>query len=528
MFSIIFEKIKELVKKLTGTGKSIEQVLHIKPTISSEMIEAIELWGDMYQDKAPWLKEGTLANPERVTSLGIPAFIASEKARMCTLEMKSKVSAIMEKVQEAQEETGLLVEQEQPIGDTTRADFLDEQYQKTIMKDIRTQLEFGIAKGGLVIKPYVVMNVDDQGEQLAQIVMDYIQADGFYPIAFDASGRITEAAFVQKIVNKDFTYSRLEYHKLKGTTVTIVNKAFRSHNTGAGQVSSNNGTELGTEIKLADVPDWATMEPEVTITNVDRLLFAYFKMPIANTIDTYSPLGVSAYSRATNLIKDADEQYSRILWEFEGSELAIDIDRDALTLDRDKDGNDITIHSKKQNRLYRKVDMNEESTYEVFSPTIRDASLFNGLNNILMRIEDVCELARGTIADVNAEARTATEITVLKQRSYAANSQLQRLLENTLKDVVYIMDVYTTLYELAPDGDYDVSFEWDDSIQVDKESEMNKRLALVNAGISNKVEFRMWYFGETEEQAIQALAKGQSYNNFEAQNSFENQNNEEE
>ena len=306
---------------------------------------------------------------------------------------------------------------------------------------------------------------------------------------------------------------------MEGTTVTIVNKAFRSTNTASGQLSSSSSTELGAEINLTDVPEWATLEPEVKITNVDRLLFAYFKMPIANTIDTYSPLGVSAYSRAKDLIKDADEQYSRILWEFEGSELAIDIDRDALTLERDKDGNDITVHSKLQNRLYRKVDMNDESTYNVFSPAIRDASLFNGLNNILMRIEDVCELARGTIADVNAEARTATEITVLKQRSYAANAQLQKALENTLKDVVYIMNAYTTLYELAPDGEYDVSFEWDDSIQVDKESEMNKRLALVNAGISNKVEFRMWYFGETEEQALKALAKGQSYNNFEAENS---------
>ena len=504
---------------MTGTSKSIEQVLHIKPTVSSEMIEAIELWGDMYQNKAPWIKEPTLQSPTRVTTLGIPSFIASEKARMCTLEMKSEITALMEAVEQADETTGLMIEQKQPTGDTTRADFLNEQYQKTIMNDIRVQLEYGIAKGGLVIKPYVVINTNDQGEQAAEIVMDYIQADGFYPIAFDASGRITEAAFVQKLINKEYTYSRLEYHKLEGTTVTIVNKAFRSTNTASGQLSSSSSTELGAEINLTDVPEWATLEPEVKITNVDRLLFAYFKMPIANTIDTYSPLGVSAYSRAKDLIKDADEQYSRILWEFEGSELAIDIDRDALTLERDKDGNDITVHSKLQNRLYRKVDMNDESTYNVFSPAIRDASLFNGLNNILMRIEDVCELARGTIADVNAEARTATEITVLKQRSYAANAQLQKALENTLKDVVYIMNAYTTLYELAPDGEYDVSFEWDDSIQVDKESEMNKRLALVNAGISNKVEFRMWYFGETEEQALKALAKGQSYNNFEAENS---------
>ena len=504
---------------MTGTSKSIEQVLHIKPTISSEMINAIELWGDMYQNKAPWLKEGTPENPERVTSLGIPAFIASEKARMCTLEMKSEITPVMEATEATEPNTGLNIEQEAPTGDTARADFLNEQYKKTIFKDIRTQLEYGIAKGGLVIKPYIV-NSNVEGEQAAEIAMDYIQADGFYPIAFNASGKITEAAFVQKIIDKENTYSRLEYHKLEGSTVTVINKAYKSYNSGSQSLQSN---ELGSEVPLSSIPEWASLEPETKITNVDSLLFAYFKPPIANTVDTYSPLGVSVYSRAVNLIRDADEQYSRILWEYEGSELAIDIDRDALTLERDKDGRDITVHSKKQNRLYRKVDMNDESTYNVFSPQIRDTSLFNGLNNILMRIEDTCELARGTIADVNVEARTATEITVLKQRSYAANAQMQLQLENTLKDVIHIMDVYTSLYELAPEGEYNVSFEWDDSIKVDKESEMNKRLTLVNAGIDSKVSFRMWYFGETEEQALQALAKNQAYNNYEAQNAMENQ-----
>ena len=369
--------------------------------------------------------------------------------------------------------------------------------------------EKACALGGIIVKPYI---------SNGKIYLDTITPDCFFPVDF-SENMITSAVFPEQLVIGKNCYTRLEFHRLnpKNNQYTVENKCYRS--------SSKNS--LGSACSFSEVPQWADMKDYTVLENAEKPLFAYFKMPIANTIDTYSPLGVSAYSRATKLIKDADEQYSRILWEFEGSELAIDIDRDALTLERDKDGNDITIHSKLQNRLYRKVDMNEESTYEVFSPPIRDASLFNGLNNILMRIEDVCEMARGTLSDVNAEARTATEIAVLKQRSYAANAQLQKSLEDTLKDVVYIMDVYTTLYELAPDGDYNVSFEWDDSIQVDKESEMNKRLALVHAGISNKVEFRMWYYGETEQQAIQALFKGQQYNNYEMMNSPEMQQNEE-
>ena len=191
-----------------------------------------------------------------------------------------------------------------------------------------------------------------------------------------------------------------------------------------------------------------------------------------------------------------------------------------MTMERDEHGNDVTVHSELQNRLFRKIDLNNESTYNVFNPVFRDVSLLNGLNTMLMRIEDVCELARGTLSDVNQDARTATEIAVLKQRSYAANAQLQKALESTLKDVVYIMDVYATLYELAPDGDYDVSIEWDDSIEVDRESEMSKRLTLVQNGLSSKVEFRMWYYGETEEQAIQALDRIQKYNSYEMQSNI--------
>lgn len=517
MFSEIWQKVKELISKVTGTGKSIENVLHIQPTISSDMANAIEKWDNMYKNKASWLKKGTLTDPVEITSLGLPAFIASEKARMCTLEMKSEITGRMKKQEVVDEVTGLPYRQNVPTGNTARADYLNEQYQDTIMRDIRTQLEYGLAKGGLVIKPYII--ADDTGE--SKIVMDYIQADGFYPISFDASGRITEAAFVQRIKEKQYTYSRLEHHRLEGHKVTVINRAFKAFNTNSAPEASQMGTELGTEIALTDVPEWEDIEPETVIDGVDRLLFAYFKVPIANTVDTYSPLGISVYERAKDLIKDADKQYSRLKWEFEGGELAVDVDREALTVERDENGNDVTIHTELQNRLFRKVDLNSEDTYNVFSPALRDESLLNGLNTMLMRIEDVCELARGTLSDVNQDARTATEIAVLKQRSYAANAQIQKALENALRDVVYIMDVYATLYSLAPDGEYDVSFEWDDSIEVDKESEMAKRLTLVQNGISSKVEFRMWYYGETEEQAIQALEKIQQYNSYEMKSNMD-------
>ena len=124
-----------------------------------------------------------------------------------------------------------------------------------------------------------------------------------------------------------------------------------------------------------------------------------------------------------------------------------------------------------------------------------------------MRIEDVCNISRGTLSDSADVARTATELKILKQRSYQANVDIQEAIEDTLRDVIYIMNVYATLYEITPEGEYDVNFEWDDSLIVDINEEINKRLTLQQNGLTSKLETRMWYFGETETQARDALAK---------------------
>jgi hypothetical protein len=96
---------------------------------------------------------------------------------------------------------------------------------------------------------------------------------------------------------------------------------------------------------------------------------------------------------------------------------------------------------------------------------------------------------------------------ILKQRSYSTNADIQQALEDALKDSVYVMDVYATIYDVTPEGKYEISFEWDDSILVDSEAELTKRMELINAGLASKLEVRMWYFGETENQAKAALQK---------------------
>ena len=519
LWSTIGEKIKEIIKRMVG-ARTIEQQLHMKPVISSQMEEAIQRWSDMYKDQAPWLHEPDYGDPSRVVSLGLPAMIASEKARTALLEFESEITTPTEEVEVEnpnfkEPEPDMFgniipsmesptITEDRPTSDTARAEYLNEQYKK-LKKQLRKQIEYGIAKGGLVIKPYPVINDDPDADVTTELEFDFIQADAFYPLAFDANGRITEAAFLQTKAEKDTLYRRLEYHKWSGNKVEIVNKVFKSSNTQTeGDMS---GIDLGQEVPLTSVPEWKDLKDHATIRNVNQPLFAYFRMPEANTIDTSSPLGVSGYSRAEKLIKDADMQYSRLLWEYEGGELAIDIDRDAMNFQTDGKGNNHQVMGHLQQRLYRQIDLGESDTYQPYSPVLRDSSYIQGLNTILMRIEDVTGLSRGTISDAAAEARTATELKILKQRSYQANADVQQSIEDALREVIYIMNVYCDLYELTADGEYDVSFEWDDSIIVDVDTELGKRITLMQNGLASKVETRMWYFGETERQAQEALAK---------------------
>lgn len=512
-------------------SRTIEQTLHVSPIMSSQMESAIQLWADMYKNQAPWLKDATLDNPVRIASLGIPAMIASEKARTALLEFESEITTPTKEVEKPNpkyqapepDEYGYIkpsiepetITEDVPLTATDRAEYLEEQYKK-LKRQLRRQLEYGIAKGGLVIKPYLVANEVDGKETDWQIEFDFIQADSFYPLAFDASGRITEAAFIQTQIEKDVIFRRLEYHQWKNNTVTIVNKAFKS-NANTDNRGEMSGLDLGQEVPLSSVSAWKDLQETVTIKNMQKPLFAYFKVPIANTVDTTSPLGVSGYSRAVSLIKDADMQYSRLLWEYEAGEMAIDIDRDALNIVEDGKGQMHSVPNILQARLFRKVDLGESDTYQQFAPTLRDTSYVTGLNTILMRIEDVSELSRGTLSDVTMEAKTATEVKILKNRIYEANKMIQDTLEDTLKDVVYIMNAYCDLYKITKDGDYDVSFEWDDSLIVDSDTELTKRLTLMQNGLTSKLETRMWYFGETERQAAEALQKikGESMSDME-------------
>ena len=452
MIKEIIERIRQVIRKMLGK-ENIKDAIGVDIAVSDEMARQIDLWSKMYKNKPPWKRKD-------LKLCGLPAAIAGEFARLVTLELKTEI---------------------------TGNKFLNDEYQ-TVIDNIRTYTEYACAKGGLAMKPYV---------SDGHIEVDMVQADRFFPVKFNSRGEVIAAVFMETVTIGKQVYTRLEYHRHDEKTATyyIINKAFVRQDL-------DNVEVLGKEVPLSAVPEWADLEETVTIINVKKPLFAYFKIPNANNVDDSSPLGVSVYSRAVDDIKEADYQWTRILWEFEGSELAIDGD---VSLFKRKENGEFDLPKGKE-RLFRMMDFDDDKEqYKVFAPPIRDESLINGFNAILRRVEFNSGLAYGTLSDLNTVDKTAEEIKTSKQRSYSTVSDIQKALQKALEQLIYAMDVIAQLSNLNGGKKYEVSFDWDDSIVIDKEQELQSMQQDATAGLIRKEIYIAAKYGVSEEEALKMM-----------------------
>jgi len=451
-----------------------EKKLNVKIATSNIMDNAIKLWLDMYENKPPWL--GGKAN---VKSLNLPAAISEELARLVLTEFDFELSG------------------------SARADFIQDSL-KNFLSNFSDIVELWCALGGIVIKPYAA----GEGVNPDSIYLDIVQANRFYPTAFNSNKEVTGAIFLETKRIGDYFYTRLEHHNLEGTHYTVINKAFRSERVNPAYTEDdfmiNVSQPFLTEIELDTVDEWKGLAPIAEMDGIERPFFVYVKVPRANNIDPHSPLGASVFSRAVEVIEETDKQFSRILWEYKATEAAIDAD--ISLFDTDKNGNPVLPEG--QERLFRNYDFegSENSGFlKEFLPEIRDSALFNGLNEFIRKIEFLCSLAYGTLSNPNDVAKTATEVKASKQRSFTAVSRMQNAWDKALDDIVAVIDTLCTLYNIVPVGNLDKLCTWGDGVLEDTEAEYQRRWAMVLAGKMKLEKFYAWYFGCSEKEALEYI-----------------------
>lgn len=449
MFEKLLKWLRSLLNQLFEDAAGSPDIL-----ISGKMESVLQLWVAIYECGGPWCSE-----KENIHSLGLGPAIAQEFSRLVTMESTLTCTG--------SDRARWLLTQAQPLLDMLPA-----------------HVETACALGGCIFKPYV------QGDH---IVVDVVQEDGFFPTTFDTSGRMTGAIFTEQIKRRNSIYTRLEHHEFRDGTEIIQNLAFVSSTT----------AQLGREISLTDVPEWADIAPKAKINNITQPLFAYFKVPTANRTDRHSPLGSSVYALAVDTIRDADVQYGSLLWEYKGGEMAIDVD--AMAIRQDADG--ALRMDERDRRLYRHLVSGNLNMWNTFAPALRDASYLNGLDAMLRRIEFQCGLAYGTISNPQSVEKTAEEVRAGKQRSYAMVRLIQKALQDALEALFYSMDVYATMYGLAPAGAYELAFDWDDSIVNDPAARKQQFWQYVEAGRFPFERYLVEFEGYSEAEAAQIASQ---------------------
>jgi len=429
----------------------IEKEFGARPATSQNMADNAALWYDMYINRPSW-KTG------KVRPLGLPGAIGRELSRHALAEFRITVSG------------------------SARAEYINEQVE-TAAEKFGNDLELGLCLGGVALKPYA-----DGGRILVESY-----TTGFTPTRFDGTGKAIGGVFRSDPVRQgNEWYIKLEYHDFlrqeDGTTAYVVeNKAYRSSQDGS----------VGTQVPLESVEQWADLSEREVIGGLDGPLFAYFKPPMANRVDPASPMGVSVYSgEVAELIKQADEQWARIWWEFESGKRRIILDRSAISAEQSEDA------------IFERGLFNKPDFFQLISPELRNSGFYDGFQYILKLIEFSVGLAFGTISDPQSVNKTATEEIMTKHRQYVTEGAIQKAFQATLDDLVYAMDALCDLARLAPAGAYQVDYKWGDGVLDDPETrrqDMAMGLSLVAAGIMKPLEFRMKYLREDEETARKML-----------------------
>lgn len=428
---------KEDAKKVFGTDI----------ILSAEMERATALWYNIVGGRPFWVSKD-----DDVDTINFAKFVTADTAKKICLDIDLNVEG------------------------STRAEYL-QNIMNAFKNVLRDKVEDACALGGIMFKP----NGND-----GTACIDYIQAGDFLVTETNSNGDIRGAIFFDYYQSGDKYYTRLEYHRFEEDVYRITNKAFKS----------DRKDILGKEIPLDRVDIWANMGEEVSIQNVDKPLFAYYKMPYNNTIDYASPLGVSVFSNAVKELRDLDIAWSRKSGEVEDSKHMTFVGPTTVQY----------AEQKKINlpRFLKPVDLSDDVTKETVHEhvaTLLTEQRITDINSILSMISTKCGFSQGAfVLDRKTGQITATQVESDDRDTIETIKDMRDALKDTIDQLIYALNVYADLYNLAPVGTYETSYGFGD-LTYNYDEDRNRWYQYATQG---KVPFWMYlvkFEGMSEEEA---------------------------
>ena len=361
-------------------------------------------------------------------------------------------------------------------GENARVDLLDKTGQSMWKKAKKiTSMAFGY--GGVIIVPYV-----KGGKIYYNLVpQDRLTID-------ETDGELITAATVlaeRKVINS--TSNKKVY--LRWTNYKVEN--------GNMVITQQFSDEKGNKIPAPDF--WKDIQEVRTITNVDRVLFGYIKSPVNNrkANDKY---GVPITYGCDATILEIKETMKQLVREYELKETFLGVDYTMLKANKKGE-----IKELPDDGLYRKFNFDEgDKKFEIFDPDFRDYT--TRLQELYKRLEHEIGTSYGILSEVNSQQATATEIKRSMYDTFTLCNDMQKSIEKGMEDFFYACNVLANAYNLSPQGNYEVSFEWSYGLIEDTQTEWSQLIWANNNGIVSDVEVRQWLKpDETIEESQKAI-----------------------
>lgn len=464
MFDKAVNWMKGVMAKM-GLIKKLEQVTdHKKVSLSETYYNNILMWRSLHQ--------GYYSEMHDIKYRTIDG---EKQRRMATLNMPKS----------AAQELATLIFNERcdiSISDTKYNDFIQDVFKdNSFNSNFQQYLEFMFAQGGMVVKPYVT-----NGE----LKLSYVTADCFLPISWDNT-RISEGVFVSEIQRQGKKYTHLEWHTFEGNQYVIKNELYEN----------THGQDLGTKVSIEIL--FPGLAEVVSLSNVTRPLFAYFKPNLANNIDSTVPLGISVYANAYDTLKSLDIAFDSFQREFRLGRKRIIVPTTAIRTIVDPQTNTIKRYFDATDETYEAMDtsMDDNKITEINSE-LRVEEHVAAINALLNLFAMQIGFSAGAFSFDGQSMKTATEVVSENSKTFRTKQSHENVIEQGIADLIECIGVVAQLYKLyTPPAEYDVTVAFDDSIAEDANAEIDKQIKLVGAELTTKKRAIMKIFGVTEEEA---------------------------
>ena len=393
------------------------------------------------------------------------------------------------------------------ISGSDRADYINQCIGAMIQKSIRDKVEDACGAGGIILKPNGTYNPAG--------AIDYVMPGSFAVTEKNSNGDILGVIFIDRQVKGDDYYTRLEYQHFTsaigedgehtGHTYTIENKAFKSRGSDS----------LGRSIKLTDVPECKDIPESISISNVEKPLFGYFKMPYNNTIDYASPEGVAVFANCIEELRNLDVAWSRKDDEVDDSQHITFIDENAL-MKRDKNTGDKARVELPRFVKGLKMGVDAQNTVDEHVPTLLTEQRVADINSILSMISTKAGFSQGQfVLDRKTGIATATEIESDDSETVETITDIRNALKTAIKDLAYALDKYCDVFFNMPSGyvnalDEDVADEdvfYFKDLLASFEQDRTRAYQLMMNGVYSKRKYLKEYEGFNDQEIDEMFAE---------------------